>query len=292
MTKNWHAGKILLLWAVDLMILGMVLWGTYHSPQEQSTIELMLHPPLTPYEKCVIWLVLSLPLVVLTWRWLTWRERQQGGENRQEDRRLTGLNLERGFRRITWVVSVSAFVMGTFVFILHFQYRLDQWSHAGEPQPSGPPVVYVEKSDQSITSRTFPEDFTETHIKEALDKIGTSFKVAEEKFAQNSEPRLVDDLPPCFHEDRVTYVYQPASDTTPSVLYSRKALLQAEAQGELPPAVESLLQSLRWLCRFPGPVTHPFLLVLELCALLALCVAAPWGVFFLARWIAFGFKPN
>ncbi len=35
MTKNWHVGKILLLWAVDLMILGMVLWGSYR-PERRS----------------------------------------------------------------------------------------------------------------------------------------------------------------------------------------------------------------------------------------------------------------
>ena len=74
MTKNWHVGKILLLWAVDLLILGMVLWGSYRpegeNPFGSST------GAYIPRKEFGIWLVLSLPLFVLTWRWLTWRERQ------------------------------------------------------------------------------------------------------------------------------------------------------------------------------------------------------------------------
>src|SRR5712692_3017847 len=36
MTKNWHVGKILLLWAVDLMIGGMVLWGASRPVRQES----------------------------------------------------------------------------------------------------------------------------------------------------------------------------------------------------------------------------------------------------------------
>lgn len=98
MTKNWHVGKILLLWAVDLMILGMVLWGASRPVLHDSLWDKTPYMTPAPFlaTELGVWVVVSLPLVVLTWRWLTWRERQQGGQIAREGRRGTGLTSKEG----------------------------------------------------------------------------------------------------------------------------------------------------------------------------------------------------
>src|SRR5712692_11148715 len=162
MTKNWHVGKILLLWAVDLLILGMVLWWGSYRPGRTSFWggDDTAASYIPPYREFGVWLVLSLPLVVLTWRWLTWRERQQGGENRQEDRRGTGLTLERGLQWMTKIVSIGVLataVVSIGVLAIHvFLIVLVGWNQA-RISPSGNRTVYV--SGEGIVA--VPADSTE-----------------------------------------------------------------------------------------------------------------------------------
>ena len=257
MTKNWHVGKILLLWAVDLMILGMVLWGLYRPARKSLWGD--YDEAYIPYKEFGVWLVvLSLPLVVLTWRWLTWRERQQGSENRREDRRLTGLTLERGLQWMTKIVSIGVLataVVSIGVLAIHvFLIVLVGWNQA-RISPSGNRTVYV----SGVGVVAVPADSTEAEIKEALDNaekdpthdfIGDTYKVRGMKGLF-----FIDDLPdrPGFPIS-IAYVYQPRSGTTPSILYSRSALLQAEAKGELSPEGTAILSGIRQYYKFSHPL--------------------------------------
>lgn len=101
---------------------------------------------------------------------------------------------------------------------------------------------------------------------------------------------LEDDMDILSVGDRVTYVYQPASATTPSILYSRKAILQAEANGTLTPEVQTALAALRAHYQFPGPVSRPFTRWSPIAALTLGAAVAPWIIFFTIRWIVRGFK--
>ena len=267
-------------------------------------------------------------------------------------------NFERGFRRITWVVSIAVLTIGAFLIVPDWWSALILWRKAGEPL-LGEVEVYVLGVDLSVT---FPKDFPETQIKDILDgkppdelinlarskgfhvrppkaledlrdeellrlanKYGVSVPpskplpespkgetigalLQEQKLqAKQPPPRtLAEDLGlvpssskrsmtvyEILNPPTMAYIYQPPSGATPSVLYSQRVLLQSEAKGELSPEVKAILPVLRTNYRFPPLLVNPFggWIISELCVL-ALCIAIPWGVFFLVRWIALGFKPD
>lgn len=221
------------------------------------------------------------------------------------------LNLERGFRRITWGVSMAVLTIGGFLIVPDWWSALILWNQAGEP-PSGDVEVYVSDVDVFVT---FPKDFTEAQVKDVLDK--KTPQVADKARGVKRPPLTRDELRALSDDelialaqrvrkpsltvdellDRVnhpiTYIYQPPSATTPSVLYSRRAILQAEAESRLPQAIQTIVGELRTTSQFPSPVRSPFggWVISEL-FVLALCVTALWGVFFLVRWIVLGFKPD
>src|SRR5215813_12961369 len=76
------------------------------------------------------------------------------------------LNFERGFRRITWVVSVAVLVTGAFLIVPDWWSALILWNQAEEP-PSGEVAVYVRDVGVFVT---FPKDFPEAQIKDVLDR--------------------------------------------------------------------------------------------------------------------------
>jgi len=55
--RGWHPGKIILMWFLDLVL----LFGIY--PQSSDKFGVV-----------IVWLVLSIPVFVITWRWLSSRE--------------------------------------------------------------------------------------------------------------------------------------------------------------------------------------------------------------------------
>ncbi len=70
--RNWHPGKIFVLWVLDFSLL-LMLWepcprrsvfGTFGGSRCSHTDEVLL------------WLLLSIPVIVITWRWASARERQ------------------------------------------------------------------------------------------------------------------------------------------------------------------------------------------------------------------------
>ena len=70
---KWHAGKLILVWGVGILILvAMILSereyaGPYGSPKYSDQIGL--------------WLLFSLPVIIITWKWLGKREEQKPERN-------------------------------------------------------------------------------------------------------------------------------------------------------------------------------------------------------------------
>lgn len=294
------------------------------------------------------------------------------------------LNLERGFQRITCVISVFLFITCALATFFEWQTARSLWDGAGEPQepqPDYPLKVYevgsgiihrflvgektprMRISDLGAPVHRLPAGATAPEIKEALDKAkeakqptqGTEAEASRRTVKGLESPRTVEDVlgprkkriedildpekptiddilgpPPQASQqtaktlesfsddelrasardverrqpasgleddmdlrgvgDRVTYVYQPASATTLSILYSRKAILQAEANGTLPPEVQAALSALRAHYQFPWPVSKPFTRWGPFAALTIGAALGPWIIFFTIRWIARGFK--
>ena len=336
-SKTWHPGKILLLWAIDLMIGGMVLWSAYRPGFKHV-------PAYIPYQEFGVWLALSFPLFVLTWWWLRSRERQQRGENSEEGKRRTRLNLERGFRRLTWLISIAVLIAGAVIIVPDWWATWTLWNQAGGTV-SDDRIVVV-----SGFHIKFSKDATEAKIKEALDRA--QMAAARQKEPPAPAAAEEEDIPLSYFEQRykelhakkgktpapasssdipsldeirqirassdkerddllaqirsvtpaqqlthpvpnIAYVYQPSSGAAPSVLYSRKALLHAEAKDELAPETKAILTELRAVQLFPSPLRNPFgrWAISEFLELV-LCASVPWAVFFLVRWIVLGFTPN
>lgn len=57
--QSWHPGKIALLWVIDLAVF-FILWLLYQSYEKAEAV--------------IVWLILSIPVFALTWRWLSRRE--------------------------------------------------------------------------------------------------------------------------------------------------------------------------------------------------------------------------
>ncbi len=58
--KDWPPGKITLLWAIDLvLLLGMYSGQARAAGKAQAVLT---------------WLIISIPVFVITWKWLTARE--------------------------------------------------------------------------------------------------------------------------------------------------------------------------------------------------------------------------
>lgn len=214
------------------------------------------------------------------------------------------MNLERGFRRLTWVVSIALFIPAMVFVVTIGRDRSDRWNRAGEPYPEGRLSVYEFGSG---TMTTFARGTPEIEIKDALDnrsKVeigGASFPrgMMKQVLRQEAEGTLPPEKKAALEQlrrwDLTSFVYLPPSKAAPSALYSRKAILQAEARRELSQEAQAALAELRRGFGFsPYPVEKP-LSALEwvLHSGLALGVATiPWGVFLLLRWIVLGFRTD
>lgn len=213
------------------------------------------------------------------------------------------LNLERGFRRITWIISLGLFTVSALVTFFEWQTAKTLWNSAGESQPKGKPFVVYE-IDQVIHITSFSEDFTAKQIKESLDKEGKQSVVP---FAESLQKKhltvreLLDATPEPYQpttrekenlRDIFSYIYQFADDTHPSALYTQKVILQAEAQGTLSPEVETIVAKLRSSGSFPSPISEPFARWSPFAVFTLGATLAPWIFFFLIRWIVRGFRAD
>ena len=61
--RGWHPGKIILMWFLDLVF----LFGLYPTTGRGVRSE-------DQFLAVIVWLVLSIPVFVITWRWLSSQE--------------------------------------------------------------------------------------------------------------------------------------------------------------------------------------------------------------------------
>ena len=206
------------------------------------------------------------------------------------------MNLGRGFSRITWVVSISLFV---FVLALTFLIgggvpKSDEWQNAGEPQPVGDPIVFTFfKGQNYILSEVSGGDKTpweiQKEIKDALDKVADEDFEKADKLRKAEGEKLKVKLE---GKDTISYIYFRSPGEGSSTLYSRKEILRAEASDTLTRGEKALLADLRKTYNFPKSVSrYTFKDLVEWGATVILVsVIIPWGIFFLLRWIARGFR--
>lgn len=220
-------------------------------------------------------------------------------------------NLERGFWRVTWVMSVVLFLTGAAVTARHAWQEVDGWLRAGGPAPDGPPIVYAfgnlaqfgagstphlirEEIDGMLAGakKLLKESPALAGVKKAHPALSNEDAAQFLAISRWVERRRPTDRRGEMPADPVSFVYVGPKDV-PSAVYSRRALLHAEAQGELSGAAEAGLVDLRKRYGFSGPVTKPFSLdVFRFLGLTIVAGALPWGLFLFGRWIAYGFKLN
>lgn len=75
-SAQWHVGKFGLLWGIDLLALGIVLWGRYRPGYKHS---FGYAHPYIPFLEAGVWLAVSLPLIILTWHWLGGQQQHKEG---------------------------------------------------------------------------------------------------------------------------------------------------------------------------------------------------------------------
>ena len=63
---KWHAGKLILVWGVDILILVAMILSEreYAGPSGNPKYS----------DQIGLWLLFSLPVVIITWKWLGKRE--------------------------------------------------------------------------------------------------------------------------------------------------------------------------------------------------------------------------
>ncbi|HYT57718.1 MAG TPA: hypothetical protein VEQ38_23670 [Verrucomicrobiae bacterium] len=159
------------------------------------------------------------------------------------------LSLERGFRRITWVVSIGILAVSSIIVCLIWHSEKQTWEEAGKPFQSPSPTVYVSVSNVAFQ---FVEGFEPRLIKEELDRfMGVRSHVAYKPVAKDAGIKIEDlniALPNGLslimrgsNRDVISHVYLPATNTTSSALYSRKEILQKESMNLLTGAESEIL---------------------------------------------------
>jgi len=215
------------------------------------------------------------------------------------------MNRERLFLAITVVLSLAILLFGVSVVGLDGWRRLERWEEAGKPVPHswvqmldsrlGPQQAYslippryrrgptltwgdgilVHVAGSHLSDEWFGRFASKADIKSTLDQLlGTG------ELRRNFD---IDTL----GTDQVALIYFPASVGSPSALYSRKAILHAEASGQLTRGQQEVLAELRKDYRFPYPVSPPLGFRQWRTSLsIVVCLAAvPWVFFFLIRWL-------
>ena len=216
------------------------------------------------------------------------------------------MNLERVFLPITLVISIAILLLGIGLVGREGWRRLERWDEAGEPVPHSWVRMMDNRLEQRRAYSPIPRRYRPgptpiwgegilVHVAESHSSDEWFGRYASEMFIQSTldQRSAVGDLRRNFDidtlgTDRVAFIYFPASEGNPSALYSRKAILHAEASGHLTRTQQEVLTKARKDYRFPYPVSPPFTLREWIASVsIAVCIAAvPWVFFFLIHWLA------
>ena len=245
-------------------------------------------------------------------------------------RSFSGMNLERGFLRVTFAVSLILLVAGTLVVGLMGWEEKKAWNEATQARTYDHPEVYVMRLGVVL----FPPEFTDQQIKEELDRsapsaiqkamtrgnILRSLRGASRDYADltdaqlaskllSSDPLKWSALSDIVIGDGLQVILLPvvpptlfhlASGDHISHLYiapspSQGSMLYTRGQA-IKAAVSSdgkAVLGLRDLANFydsPRARAAPFSVSRALALVAFGTVALPWGLFFFFRWVARGFS--
>jgi hypothetical protein len=233
------------------------------------------------------------------------------------------INFERGFRRTTWVLS-SCLALVVFVFVASdWPLESDDWRNAGEPEPDWQTsvntyVLYDSKyykftmtsdfQDWSTLqiSKSYPEgatDIIKNHIDHDVAYMTRNklWNEIEKTSILKTDQNKVGQTPltAAGPADEISFIYIRASQTRSSSVYTRKQILRAEALGKLAPEEKELLAHMREKDAFPSPISVRRYAVISLLSFFGTVIASsaiafsiPWIVFFLLRWVFWGFKDD
>jgi len=216
------------------------------------------------------------------------------------------MNLERMFPQITLVISIAILLLGLGFVGLEGWRRLERWNEAGDPVPHSLVRMMDSRLEQQRAYSQIPPRYRRgptpiwgegilVHVAGGHLSDEWFGRSASEMFIQNTldqrsaarDSRRNFDID-TLGTDRVAFIYFPASEGSPSALYSRKAILHAEASAHLTPAQQEVLAQMRKDYRFPYPVSLPFgFREWGTSVSMVVCIAAaPWALFFLIHWLA------
>jgi hypothetical protein len=198
------------------------------------------------------------------------------------------LNLERGFRRITAIVSLAIFVPGVLYALSWWGGDKRAWDDALKQPDTKSLVVSVVGNDTFEFSKGTPETEIPKEIERdlALGVSGEAFSSSKGTIpvsfvyqpAIPGDPRPVDRFP----------VYRPGH------LYTVREILEMENAGTLPAPIKETIGKLRsntpsrlpWINK---PVVFGVYGLAGALGLAAGLATVPWILFFLLRWIFRGF---
>lgn len=67
---NWHFGKLILIWVVDIFVLILMLL-------EERKSSIIIGEPGNYSESIGGWLFLSIPVILITWKWIGSKEKKE-----------------------------------------------------------------------------------------------------------------------------------------------------------------------------------------------------------------------
>lgn len=234
---------------------------------------------------------------------------------------MATVNLERGFRRITAILSLAIFIPGVLFALTWWFGERRAWTDAlKQPDTESLVVRVVGKGDYVFGKRT-----TETEIVKGIEKLlvastaggetsrkgytvveilghATTEKDDPSKLTPADEPYDPSKFVPVDepYAPPVSYVYRPTTPDRPGHLYSVKELLEGRASGTLPEDVKETIDKLGaekpsrlpWESWTTKPVVFGVPGLAGALGLATGLAAVPWAVFFLLRWVFRGFAPD
>jgi len=215
------------------------------------------------------------------------------------------MNLKPVLLPITLVISIAILLLGLGLVGLEEWRRVERWNEAGEPVPHSWVRMMDNRLEQRRAYSPIPRRYRPgptpiwgegilVHMAGSHSSDEWFGRYASELFIQSTldQRSAAADLRRNFDidtlgTDRVAFIYFPASEGSPSALYSRKAILHAEAGDHLTRVQQEVLAAVRKDYRFPYPVSPPFTLRDWIAYVsIVVCIAVvPWVIFFLIQWL-------
>jgi len=141
--RHWHPAKLFILWVLDLALLLLLV---LRKPCETTNVGRFVFTDCSgTIEWVILWLILSLPVFIITWRWGTWRQQAIGSNYENQPHKLpseTGGGL---FSSRAYGFFMGTLLVGTVVGTALWHFKAHPTHiHAIYHLPQGAPPVWIE----------------------------------------------------------------------------------------------------------------------------------------------------